>query len=95
MLHAAPQVWTFMADPGTHSGEEGAVNRVAAALITLGGWFLSSVMLGLVVTAIEAKMANLKKGVSRVIEVSACSFAALVALRTRGVAAHRHHAYKL
>ena len=65
-----------MADPGTHSGEEGTVNRLAAALITVGGWFLSSVMLGLVVAAIEAKMENLKKGVSRVVEVSTRSFAA-------------------
>ena len=62
-----------MADPGTHSDEKGELKRAVAALITVGGWFLSATMLGLVVESIQAKMEELKKGASRVVEVGPSS----------------------
>ena len=40
-----------MADPGTHADERGRLQRAVAALVALGGWFLSATMLGLVVEA--------------------------------------------
>ncbi|KAG7398989.1 hypothetical protein PHYBOEH_009982 [Phytophthora boehmeriae] len=62
------EAWTFLADPGTHTGlvEDGV--RVVGTLTTIVGILYFSVIMGFVVDGIRAKMDMLKKGKSNVAE---------------------------
>mmetsp|Transcript_45590 Transcript_45590/g.89705 ORF Transcript_45590/g.89705 Transcript_45590/m.89705 type:complete len:739 (+) Transcript_45590:132-2348(+) len=60
--------WTFMADPGTHSDTAGWGMRFVALLTTMVGVVIFSVIMGLVIEAVFAKMESLKKGKSVVVE---------------------------
>ena len=56
-------------DPGTMGGDSGSVAFVLAMLaVTLGGIFVISTLIGIISSGIEGKLADLRKGRSRVIE---------------------------
>lgn len=56
-------------DPGTMGGDVGTVPFVLAMLaVTLGGIFIISTLIGIISSGIEGKLANLRKGRSRVVE---------------------------
>ncbi|KAL4176203.1 hypothetical protein KRP22_001157 [Phytophthora ramorum] len=62
------EAWTYLADPGSHTGlvEDGL--RVIGVVLTLVGILYFSVIMGFVVDGIRAKMDMLKKGKSNVAE---------------------------
>ena len=55
-------------DPGTMGGDEGWSFRLVMFLVTLGGVFIISTLIGVLTSGIENKMDELRKGRSRVIE---------------------------
>ena len=62
------RAWTYMADPGTHSEARGTGFQFVSIGIALAGILLMAAILGFVVEAIQAKMDELKLGISRVVE---------------------------
>jgi hypothetical protein len=65
--HTTWKSWTYVADPGTHADAEG-VERFVSIGITIGGMLVFALMIGIISDAIGAKVDDLKKGNSRVIE---------------------------
>ncbi|HVE93068.1 MAG TPA: potassium transporter TrkA [Actinomycetota bacterium] len=56
-------------DPGTMGGDEGTALYLASMLaVTLGGIFVISALIGVLSTGLEARLAQLRKGRSRVLE---------------------------
>jgi len=55
-------------DAGTMGGDEGWSFRFVMFLVTLGGVFIISTLIGVLTSGIENKMEDLRKGRSRVIE---------------------------
>ncbi len=55
-------------DAGTMGGDEGWTFRLASLAVTLGGIFVISALIGVINNGIEDKLAELRKGRSRVIE---------------------------
>jgi voltage-gated potassium channel Kch len=55
-------------DPGTFAGDNGWGLRVVALLITLTGIFLASALIGIIATAIDHKIEDLRRGRSFVVE---------------------------
>lgn len=55
-------------DSGTVGGDTGWVFRLAMLLVTFGGIFVVSTLIGLLSSGIDAKLEDLRKGRSRVIE---------------------------
>jgi voltage-gated potassium channel Kch len=55
-------------DPGTMGGDTGAGFRFVMLLVTLGGIFIVSALIGVLNNAIEAQMERLRKGRSQVLE---------------------------
>ena len=56
-------------DPGTMGGDEGSVGFLGAMLaVTLGGIFVISALIGIINSGIQGRLAELRKGRSRVIE---------------------------
>jgi len=55
-------------DSGTFSGDNGWALRVVSLLITLGGIFLFTSLIGLIATSIDQRIADLGKGRSAVLE---------------------------
>jgi voltage-gated potassium channel Kch len=55
-------------DAGTMGGDEGWSFRLIMFVVTLGGVFVISTLIGVLTSGIEAKMDDLRKGRSRVIE---------------------------
>jgi voltage-gated potassium channel Kch len=56
-------------DPGTMGGDEGTPGFLFSMfVITLGGIFIISTLIGILNTGLEAKLADLRKGRSRVVE---------------------------
>ncbi|MEO8229460.1 MAG: potassium transporter TrkA [Chloroflexota bacterium] len=56
-------------DPGTMGGDQGTAGFLLAMfLITLGGIFVISTLIGILNTGLESKLAELRKGRSRVVE---------------------------
>ncbi|KAF4321984.1 hypothetical protein JM18_003607 [Phytophthora kernoviae] len=60
--------WTYLADPGSHTGLVQDGLRVVGAITTIVGILYFSVIMGFVVDGIRAKMDTLKKGKSVVAE---------------------------
>jgi hypothetical protein len=58
----------YMADPGSHAGVRGTGPQVVAITVTILGVLLMAAILGFIVEAIQAKMEELKSGLSRVVE---------------------------
>src|SRR3712207_2352686 len=56
-------------DPGTMGGDQGSPQFLLAALaVTFGGLFVISALIGVINSGLEGKLAELRKGRSRVIE---------------------------
>ncbi len=55
-------------DPGTMAGDTGWVFRFVGLLITIGGIFILSTLIGVLTTSLDEKMEQLRKGRSMVIE---------------------------
>jgi hypothetical protein len=55
-------------DPGTFSGDEGLTFRIVMLVVTIVGIFLAAAIIGLVSSAIDARVENLRRGRSQVIE---------------------------
>ena len=55
-------------DAGTMGGDEGFWFRIAMFVVTLGGVFVISTLIGILTAGVEAKLENLRKGRSRVLE---------------------------
>lgn len=68
LLECIFRAWTFVADPGTHAGEEGFGSRVASFVITLGGFLSFAILLGLVGDTISDKIEHLRRGRNKIIE---------------------------
>ncbi|GAQ92636.1 ion channel DMI1-like [Klebsormidium nitens] len=60
--------WTFVADPGTHAGEDTWQKRLVAVPLTIGGMLFFALLIGLVSDAVSSKVDGLQKGASIVIE---------------------------
>lgn len=55
-------------DAGTMGGDAGWTFRIAMLLVTIGGVFVISTLIGILSSAIEAKLDDLRKGRSRLLE---------------------------
>lgn len=55
-------------DPGTMGGDEGWAYRIVMLVVTIAGIFIVSALIGVLSTGLEAKIAELRKGRSRVLE---------------------------
>jgi hypothetical protein len=55
-------------DPGTMGGDDGWAFRIVMLMVTLGGIFIVSTLIGVVITGMEAKIEQLRKGRSFVME---------------------------
>lgn len=55
-------------DAGTMGGDAGWAFRIAMLLVTIGGVFVISTLIGILSSAIEAKLDDLRKGRSRLLE---------------------------
>ncbi len=55
-------------DPGTFSGDEGVPFRLVMLVVTIVGIFLAAAIIGLVSSAIDARVESLRRGRSQVIE---------------------------
>ncbi len=55
-------------DPGTMGGDNGWALRIVALLVTLGGIFLASALIGIIAAAIDTKIQDLRRGRSFVVE---------------------------
>jgi len=67
----AERLWSALGrafDPGTFTGDAGWSFRIVSLAITLGGLFLLSALIGLIATALDQRLTELRKGRSRVIE---------------------------
>eukprot|EP00850_Spirogloea_muscicola_P019126 SM000184S03759 [mRNA] locus=s184:66278:77806:- [translate_table: standard] len=60
--------WTFVADAGTHAGEDTVPKRVVAVPLTLAGMLFFALLVGLMSDAVSGKVDELQKGASLVIE---------------------------
>ena len=55
-------------DAGTMGGDAGWGFRIVMLLVTIGGIFIVSTLIGVLTTGIEGKLDELRKGRSRVLE---------------------------
>ena len=55
-------------DPGVMAGDNGWKLRLLMLLVTIGGIFIVSILIGTITSGLEARLAELRKGRSRVIE---------------------------
>jgi voltage-gated potassium channel Kch len=55
-------------DPGVFAGDQGWQLRTLMLLVTIGGIFIVSILIGTITSGLEARLAELRKGRSRVIE---------------------------
>ncbi len=57
-------------DPGVVAGDNGWQLRLLMLVVTIGGIFIVSILIGTITSGLEARLAELRKGRSRVIEKS-------------------------
>src|SRR5687768_3018332 len=55
-------------DPGVVAGDSGWQLRLLMLVVTIGGIFIVSILIGTITSGLEARLAELRKGRSRVIE---------------------------
>ena len=55
-------------DPGVVAGDNGWQLRLLMMIVTIGGIFIVSILIGTITSGLEARLAELRKGRSRVIE---------------------------
>ena len=68
VLESAWQSLLRVIDAGTMGGDTGWPARVVALLVTVAGIFLASALIGIIATGLDAKIAELQKGRSFVVE---------------------------
>ncbi|MEO8669694.1 MAG: hypothetical protein ABI411_00190 [Tahibacter sp.] len=56
-------------DTGNLAGDQGWTLRLTMLFVTIGGLFIVSILIGTITSALESRLAQLRKGRSRVIEV--------------------------
>ncbi len=64
-------IWQAMLrtlDPGVVAGDSGWQLRLLMLIVTIGGIFIVSILIGTITSGLEARLAELRKGRSRVIE---------------------------
>jgi voltage-gated potassium channel Kch len=64
-------IWQSMLrtlDPGVVAGDNGWQLRLLMMIVTIGGIFIVSILIGTITSGLEARLAELRKGRSRVIE---------------------------
>ncbi len=67
-LEGAWQAMLRTLDPGVIAGDSGWQLRLLMALVTIGGIFIVSILIGTITSGLETRLAELRKGRSRVIE---------------------------
>jgi len=67
-LEAFWQSMLRVIDPGTMGGDNGWPLRIVALLVTVGGIFLASALIGIIAAAIDSKIQDLRRGRSFVVE---------------------------
>ena len=67
-LEGAWQSMLHAMDPGTLAGDQGWLLRVLMLLVTLGGIFIVSMLIGTITSGLESRLHEMRKGRSRVIE---------------------------
>lgn len=55
-------------DPGTLAGDQGWLLRALMLVVTIGGIFIVSILIGTITSGLEARLGEMRKGRSRVIE---------------------------
>ncbi len=67
-LEGAWQSLLHAMDPGTLAGDQGWVLRLLMLTVTIGGIFIVSMLIGTITSGLEARLDEMRKGRSRVIE---------------------------
>lgn len=67
-LEGAWQSMLHALDPGTLAGDQGWLLRALMLLVTIGGIFIVSMLIGTITSGLESRLTELRKGRSRVIE---------------------------
>jgi ion channel POLLUX/CASTOR len=67
-LEGAWQAMLRTLDPGVFAGDSGWQLRLLMLIVTIGGIFIVSILIGTITSGLEARLAELRKGRSRVIE---------------------------
>ena len=67
-LEAAWQSFLHTIDSGTVAGDNGWTLRILMLLVTLSGIFIVSILIGSITSGLEAKLEDLRKGRSKVLE---------------------------
>lgn len=67
-LEGAWQSMLHAMDPGTLAGDQGWILRLVMLTVTIGGIFIVSMLIGTITSGLEARLHEMRKGRSRVIE---------------------------
>ena len=70
LVEGAWQSMLHSMDPGTLAGDAGWALRVPMLLVTIGGIFIVSMLIGTITSGLESRLGELRKGRSRVIEAN-------------------------
>jgi hypothetical protein len=73
-------------DPGVVAGDNGWQLRLLMMIVTIGGIFIVSILIGTITSGLEARLAELRKGRSRVIE---SDFTLILGWSEQGLFDHR------
>ncbi len=57
-------------DPGSAAEDKGGIHRLISATVTMCGIFIISTLIGALTTGMEGKLAELRKGRTKVIETN-------------------------
>ncbi len=68
LAEAVWQVTMHTIDTGNVAGDSGWSTRTVGFLVTLGGIFITSALIGILATGLEGRFAELRRGRSRVLE---------------------------
>ncbi len=61
---------TVSIDPGSAAEDTGGIHRLISATVTMCGIFIISTLIGALTTGMEGKLAELRKGRTKVIETN-------------------------
>lgn len=62
--------FNFFKDPGSAADDTGGIHRLISATVTMCGIFIISTLIGALTTGMEGKLAELRKGRTKVIETN-------------------------
>ena len=60
----------FLLDPGSAAEDQGGIHRLISATVTMCGIFIISTLIGALTTGMEGKLAELRKGKTKVMETN-------------------------